>query len=140
MIGLPTFVLKNPLASGLGVAVMVVGLWGGWQYLGKVRAEKALVEQQIKMLKDANDTWAELDVKREQFQREVLEGLANLRTTVNDLREANTAFAAKVQSNVNSRRALDPVERDALRLLATPDSDKAGGGSVRPPFASPPVR
>ena len=131
---------RNPLASGLGIAVILLGLWGGWQYLGRVEAEKALADQKLKILQDANDTWSELDGKRQAFEREVRDGLAALRSTVSDLKAANTAFAAKVQSNVNSRRALDPVERDALRLLASPGGDPAGGGSVRTPVAPAPVR
>jgi hypothetical protein len=134
------FLARNPLASGLGVALILVGLWGGWQYLGRVEAERALAAQQLKILQDANDTWSELDGKRQAFEREVLSGLSALRTTVSDLKAANTAFAAKVQSNANSRRALDPVERDALRLLATPGDDQAGGGAVRAPVAPAPVR
>ena len=131
---------RNPLASGLGLAAILIGLWGGWQYLGRVEAEKALADQKLKILQDANDAWSELDGKRQAFEREVREGLANLRTTVSDLKAANTAFAAKVQSNANSRRALDPVERDALRLLATPGDDQAGGGAVRTPIPPSPVR
>lgn len=134
------FLAKNPLASGLGVAAFLIGLWGGWQYLGRVEAEKALAAQQLKILQDANEAWSELDGKRQAFESEVRAGLATLRTTVNDLKAANTAFAAKVQSNANSRRALDPVERDALRLLASPGGDPAGGGAVRTPVAPPPVR
>ena len=140
MSGVIALLAKNPLASALGIALLLIGLWGGWQYLGRIEAEKALAAQQLKILQDANDTWAELDGKRVAFQREVLEGLSALRTTVSDLQAANTAFAAKVQSNVNSRRALDPVERDALRLLATAGGDPAGGGAVRAPVAPAPVR
>ena len=134
------FLARNPLASGLGIAAALLGIWGGWQYLGRVEAEKALAAQQLKVLQDANDAWSELDDKRQAFEREILAGLAALRTTVSDLKAANTAFAAKVQSNANSRRALDPVERDALRLLAAPDGDPAGGGAVRTPVAPSPVR
>lgn len=134
------FLARNPLASGLGIVAILLGLWGGWQYLGRVEAEKALAAQQLKILQDANDAWSDLNDKREAFEREVREGLATLRTTVSDLKAANTAFAAKVQSNANSRRALDPVERDALRLLAAPGGDPAGGGAVRTPVAPPPVR
>lgn len=135
-----TLLAKNPLASGFGIAAVLIGLWGGWQYLGRVEAEKALADQKLKILQDANDAWSELDGKRQAFESEVRAGLATLRTTVNDLKAANTAFAAKVQSNANSRRALDPVERDALRLLAAPVGDPTGGGAVRTPVAPPPVR
>ena len=134
------FLARNPLASGLGIAAVLIGLWGGWQYLGRVSAEKALADQKLKILQDANDAWSDLNDKRQAFEREVREGLATLRTTVSDLKAANTAFAAKVQSNANSRRALDPVERDALRLLAAPGGDPAGGGAVRAPVAPAPVR
>lgn len=122
------------------LAFVVLGAWGGWQYFGRVEAEKALADQKLKVLQDANDAWSELDGKRQAFEREVREGLANLRTTVSDLTTANTAFAEKVKSNANSRRALDPVERDALRLLATPDGNAASGGAVRAPVAPPPLR
>lgn len=134
------FLARNPLASGLGIVALLLGLWGGWQYLGRVQAEKALAAQQLKILQDANDAWSDLDGKRQAFEREVLAGLSALRTTVSDLKAANTAFAAKVQSNANSRRALDPVERDALRLLAAPGGDAADGGGVRTPVTPSPVR
>lgn len=118
----------------------VVAAWGAWQYVGRVEAEGALADQKLQTAVDANATWVELEDKREAFEGEVREGLKNLRNTVSDLQAANTAFAAKVQSNANSRRALDPVERDALRLLANPGGGEAGGGAVPPSVASPRLR
>lgn len=137
------FVLANwrwllPTAGLLGAL-----LWGGWLHLGRLEAETALVEQQRKTLQDANDAWRELNRRREDFEREVRDGLGRLAAEVDGLHAANRAFQDRVKVNANSNRALDPVERDALGLLAVPgraDGNAPRGRAVRPADPSPAVR
>lgn len=121
-------------------ALLAVGTWGGWQYLGRIQAEQAIADMKMMQLEDANATWVELNEKRQRFEEEVLSGLGRLQHQVADLRAANAAFQAKVNANDNSKRALDPVERDALRLLAPLPGQQAGGSAVRAPGESPAVR
>jgi len=121
-------------------ALLAVGAWGGWQFLGRLEAERKIVDMKMQQLEDANATWVELDEKRQRFEEEVLLGLGRLQHQVADLRAANAAFQAKVNANDNSKRALDPVERDALRLLAPVPGQQTGGSAVRAPGQSPGVR
>lgn len=122
------------------LAVIAVGLWGGWQYLGKVEAQNALADQKLQILEDANATWGELARKQREFQDEVRQGFKTLTAETERLRADNAAFQAGVRANANSKRPLDPVERAALGMLAKPGGDQAGGGAVRPPAEPPPVR
>lgn len=113
-------------------ALLAVGAWGGWQYIGRVRAEQSIVDMKMKELENANATWAELNEKRLRFEEEVLSGLGRLRHEVEGFRAANAAFQMRVNANDNSKRVLDPVERDALRLLVPVPGKQAGGSAIRP--------
>jgi hypothetical protein len=121
-------------------ALLAVGAWGGWQYLGRIQAEQVIADMKMKQLEDANATWVELNEKRQQFEEEVLSGLGRLQHQVADLRAANAAFQSKVNANDNSKRALDPVERDALRMLVAVPGKQTGGSAVRAPGQSPGLR
>jgi hypothetical protein len=59
-------------------AFLAVGAWGGWQYLGRLEAERAIVDMKTKQLEDANAAWVELNEKRQRFEDEVLLGLGRL--------------------------------------------------------------
>lgn len=122
------------------LAVLALAAWGGWQYLGRVEAEKALADQKLQVLQDANATWEELARKQREFQDEVRAGFASLQKETERLRADNAAFQARVNANANSKRALDPVERAALGMLSNPGSDKAGGSAARSSAEPPPVR
>lgn len=134
------WLLKNWRTALPILAVAAVGLWGGWQYLGKVRAQNALADQKLQILEDANATWGELAKKQREFQDEVRAGFKVLTAETERLRADNAAFQNTVKANANSKRPLDPVERAALGMLANPGGDKAGGGAGRPPAERPPVR
>ncbi len=128
------------LANWRWLLLAAVAAWGGWQYVGRIEAEQAIVDMKLKQLEDANATWVELNAKREDFEREVRKGFADLSTEIGRARADNAAYAAKVNANANSKRPLDPVERDALSMFARPAADKAGGRAVQPAAQPPPVR
>jgi HK97 family phage portal protein len=121
-------------------ALLAIGTWGGWQYLGRLEAEQAIVEMMTRQLEDANATWAELNAKREDFEREVRQGFERLSIEIGKARADNAAYAAKVSNNANSKRPLDPVERDALGMLGNVRSDPASRRAAQPATQSPPVR
>lgn len=123
------------------IGMLALGAWGGWQYLGRVEAEDALARQNLKIIEDDNAAWTELNRKRQDFEKEVREGLGALRDEVAATRATNAEFQKRVVANENSKRALDPVERDALRVLSNNDnSDKASRRGLRPADAPSLVR
>lgn len=140
MASIGLWLLKNWKSALPLVGLLVVAAWGGWQYLGRVEAESALVEQKLQILTDANATWLELEDKRRAFEANVLAGLDRLNADVAAIHASNQQFRAKVNANANSNRPLDPAELDALGLLARPSGEPAGGGAVRPPVAPPRLR
>ena len=121
-------------------ALIAIGAWGGWQYLGRLEAEQAIVDMKTRQLEDANATWAELNAKREEFEREVRQGFEHLSIEIGKARADNAAYAAKVSNNANSKRPLDPVERDALGMLGNVQPDPASRRAAQPAAQSPPVR
>ena len=127
------------LLPTLGIVAALA--WGGWQHLGKLEAEKVLVDQKLKQEQDANATWIELNRKREAFESEVRKGLDRLNDDVAAIHATTQQYRARVNANANSNRSLDPAELDALGLLAGgANGDKAGGRAVRPAIPSAPVR
>jgi hypothetical protein len=121
-------------------ALLAIGAWGGSQYLGRLEAEQAIVDMKTRQLEDANAAWAELNAKREDFEREVRQGFERLSIEIGKARADNAAYAAKVSNNANSKRPLDPVERDALGMLGNVRPDQAGRRTAQPAAQSPPVR
>jgi hypothetical protein len=121
-------------------ALLAIGAWGGWQYVGRLEAEQAIVDMKTRQLEDANATWAELNAKREDFEREVRQGFERLSIEIGKARADNAAYAARVNSNANSKRPLDPVERDALGMLGNVRPGPASRRAAQPAAPSPPVR
>lgn len=108
-----------------------VAAWGGWQYLGREEAEKALADQKVHILEDANKAWAERDQKRQEFEKEVREGLAKLTATQTAARTQNDNFKRSVNSNANSSTLLSPADLGDFQLLES-GGGKAGGNPLRP--------
>lgn len=111
------------LAGALGFAT--------WEHIGRLEAEKALVDQKVKTLEDDNAAWAEREQKRQEFEKEVRAGLAALTATQTAARTQNETFKRQVTSNASSTTPLTPADLGDLQLLESAGG-KAGGDSVRP--------
>ncbi len=59
-------------------ALLAIGAWEGRQCLGRLEAERKIVDMKMQQLEDANATWLELNEKRQRFEDEVLRGLGRL--------------------------------------------------------------
>lgn len=132
----------DPVSAGLWAVknwkLIVVGLtiagalgFGTWEHVGRLKAEKALADQKVKTLEDANGAWAEREKKRQAFEKEVRDGLAKLTATQTTALTHNETYQRQVNSNADSSTPLSPADLADLQLLES-GSGKAGGNTVRP--------
>lgn len=121
--------------------IVLVGIWGAWERDGWQRAERRIVEQQVKILTDANDTYRKVGEIAEAMDAQIAAGLAKFNESQRKIQALNDDYAKAVRSDANSKVALTPAERAALRMLSQGAvRDKAGGGAVQPADAPAPVR
>lgn len=125
--------LRNPLASLLGIGLAGAIAFGGWQWYWRNEAEKDLVEQKMKILTDANDAWKELNDKQQAFMIVARQAIDRVEKVQQATEASNQGFKKQVFSNVGSKTPLSAADLSDLSLLVRrPNGEQTSGSPIRP--------
>lgn len=134
--GLPK--IEDVLLIGAALGFIGLGVAYGVEKNWRKDAEKAVVEQQNRYLKDANEQWGKVAEARNQFDEAVRDGIGKMRVLQDSITAGSAEFQKLVAADPGGKVLLTPAELAALRVLASRRAgQQAGGTNLRPANPSP---
>lgn len=133
----------NPAALLKAAPWILIGLAVTWAVLERNGRKDALLANEIQKnqaLADANAAWARVGKAQEAFDEQVAAGLAILNQKQREMEATVEDYRKAVAADPGGRVLLTPAELGALRMLASPRRDQAGGSAVRSSNTPAPVR